>query len=122
MKYIIISLFSVYCLVLFQSCSNDDIPLEDVETSIAYQITCDDPNAQMHIIADGLGIEGVYVKESFSNKLKTKSDFAVIEVSCNNPTALIRIDLYVGKKHITEYGNSKAFLSERLKGKGPYLE
>ena len=47
MKYIIISLFSVYCLVLFQSCSNDDIPLEDVETSIAYQITCDDPNAQI---------------------------------------------------------------------------
>lgn len=106
----------------FQSCGGDDTPIEDIKTKIKYRITCDMEDAQMHIDANGLGILGLYVKNSFENELKTKDYFAVVKVCCEDPKALITIDLYIGEKHFRRCGNSSVFISERLKGKGPYLE
>ena len=76
----------------------------------------------MHINAPGFGYQGLYFKGTFENEVNTKDYFAVIEAKCDNPKAMITIDLYIGKKHFRKVGNSPVFISERLKGKGPYLE
>ena len=65
-------------MILFQSCNNDDIPIEDIETFISYNIYCDDQNAQMLIYANGLDSYGLYAKDSFRHELKTKDFFAYI--------------------------------------------
>lgn len=48
--------------------------------------------------------------------------FAIVEVRCEDPKVAIHVDLYVNKKFRTSAdGNRSVFISERLKGKGPYL-
>lgn len=119
---VVLLLFSICSLLSFQSCG-DDGPLEDKECYIEYRITCDTPNAQMHIAANDLGAKGVYAKGSYKNDLKTKDYFAVIKVKCDDRKALISVELYVNKKlRAKKSGNSTVYISERLKGKGPYLE
>ncbi len=106
---------------IIQSCS-DDVPIEDKESFIEYRITCDTPDAQMHIDANGLDALGIYAKGSYEKKLRTKEFFAVIDVRCTDHKALISVELYVnGKLRASENGNASVFISERLKGKGPYL-
>lgn len=122
MKNIIYFILLSFLMASFQSCGGDDTPIEDIKTKIKYRITCDMEDAQMHIDANGLGALGLYVKNSFENELKTKDYFAVVKVRCEDPKALITIDLYIGKKHFRRSGNSSVFISERLKGTGPYLE
>ena len=110
------------CSILsFQGC-NDGIPLEDVEIKIKYKVTCQNPDAQMHVYANGLGPKGVSFKGILENEVYTKNNTAVIDAHCDDPKALITVDLYIGKKHFREVGNSPVHVSERLKGKDPYLE
>ena len=104
-----------------QNCE-DSIPIKDIERRVKYKVICQDPDAQMHINAPGFGYQGLYFKGTFENEVNTKDYFAVIEAKCDNPKAMITIDLYIGKKHFRKVGNSPVFISERLKGKGPYLE
>ena len=107
--------------LLLQNCE-DNIPIKDIERRVKYKVICQDPDAQMHINAPGFGYQGLYFKGTFENEVNTKDYFAVIEAKCDNPKAMITIDLYIGKKHFRKVGNSPVFISERLKGKGPYLE
>ena len=107
--------------LLLQSCK-DSIPIKDVERRVKYKVTWQDPDAQVHIDAPGFDYLGLYFKGTFENEVNTKAYFAVIKATCDNPKALITVDLYIGKKHFREVGNSPVFISERLKGKGPYLE
>lgn len=107
--------------LLLQNCEGS-IPIKDVERRVKYKVTCQDPDAQVHIDAPGFDYLGLYFKGTFENEVNTKAYFAVIKATCDNPKALITVDLYIGKKHFREVGNSPVFISERLKGKGPYLE
>lgn len=107
--------------LLLQNCE-DNIPIKDIERRVKYKVICQDPDAQMHINAPGFGYQGLYFKGTFENEVNTKDYFAVIEAKCDNPKAMITIDLYIGKKHFRKVGNSPVVISERLKGKGPYLE
>ena len=109
--------------VIIAGCDKDDEPLSEKETLIKYCVKCNTPNGQMHIYANGLDELGLYVKGGFEKELYTKSYFAVVEVKCDDPKALIHVDLYVNKKkRASRDGNRSVYLSERLKGKGPYLE
>ena len=121
MKKLTISLMLLCSALLLQNCE-DSIPIKDIERRVKYRVICQDPDAQMHINAPGFGYQGLYFKGTFENEVNTKDYFAVIEAKCDNPKAMITIDLYIGKKHFRKVGNSPVFISERLKGKGPYLE
>ena len=107
--------------LLLQNCE-DSIPIKDIERRVKYKVICQDPDAQMHINAPGFGYQGLYFKGTFENEVNTKDYFAVIEAKRDNPKAMITIDTHIGKKHFRKVGNSPVFISERLKGKGPYLE
>ena len=121
MKQLTIFLMLLCSALLLQNCE-DRIPIKDVERRVKYKVTCQDPDAQVHIDAPGFDYLGLYFKGTFENEVNTKAYFAVIKAKCDNPKALITVDLYIGKKHFREVGNSPVFISERLKGKGPYLE
>ena len=121
MKKLTISLMLLCSALLLQNCE-DSIPIKDIERRVKYKVICQDPDAQMHINAPGFGYQGLYFKGTLENEVNTKDYFAVIEAKCDNPKAMITIDLYIGKKHFRKVGNSPVFISERLKGKGPYLE
>ena len=121
MKQLTIFLTLLFSTLILQSCE-DSIPIKDVERRVKYKVTCQDPDAQVHIDAPGFDNLGLYFKGTFENEVNTKAYFAVIKATCDNPKALITVDLYIGKKHFREVGNSPVFISERLKGKGPYLE
>ena len=121
MKQLTIFLMLLCSALLLQNCE-DSIPIKDIERRVKYKVTCQDPDAQMHVHANGLGRVGISFKGILENEVNTKDYFAVIEATCDNPKAMITIDLYIGKKHFKKIGNSPVFISERLKGKGPYLE
>ena len=121
MKQLTIFLMLLCSALLLQNCE-DSIPIKDVERRVKYKVTCQDPDAQVHIDAPGFGHLGLYFKGTFENEVNTKAYFAVIKATCDNPKALITVDLYIGKKHVRSVGNSPVHVSERLKGKGPYLE
>ena len=121
MKQLIVFFTLLFSTLILQNCE-DSIPIKDIERRVKYKVICQDPDAQMHINAPGFGYQGLYFKGTFENEVNTKDYFAVIEAKCDNPKAMITIDLYIGKKHFRKVGNSPVFISERLKGKGPYLE
>lgn len=116
-------IFLICTLVLFQSCDKDNGPLAEKETLIKYVVTTDTPDAQLHIDATGIDGTGLYIKDGFENELYTKAYFAIVDVKCDDPKVAIHVDLWVNKKHKASVdGNRHVFMSERLKGKGPYLE
>lgn len=120
-KKIIWFLLPLISLGLFQSCG-DDVSLEDQENYIEYRIYSDTPDSQLYVDATGIDGYGVYVRNSFEKALTTKDFFAVIKVKCDDPKALISVELYVNKKlRVKTENNSYVFVSERLKGTGPYL-
>ena len=118
---IFIFLLPLFSLLFLQSCE-DDTPIEEQVNEIEYRITCDTPGSQLWVDATGIQGNGIYVKDSYSKALTTKEFFAIVEAKCENPKTLIRVELYVNNKlrKIAD-GNSHVFISERLKGKGPYL-
>jgi len=121
-KIIILLVLTIGTLFVFQSCDSDNTPIEERDNLIKYRITSDTPGAQLHVNATGLKGSGLYVKEHFEKELYTKDFFAVIEVECDDPNVAIHVELFVNKKfRISDDGNSRVFISERLKGKGPYL-
>ena len=84
-------LFFICFFMLLQSCSDDET-LESKEFFIEYHISCDNPDAQMHIDANGLDPKGVYVKNAYKNGLNTKNYFAVVDVKCEDPKAVISVE------------------------------
>ena len=96
----------------------------DIENEIEYIVTCQSPDAEFKVDATGLPVEGIYAKSEFCYKCMTKDYFAVIKVTCkDDPHALLKVSLFVNGKYKGDYyGNQSAFVSERLKGTGPYLQ
>lgn len=122
MKYF----FAICCMLttlVFQSCDKD-IAIEDVESEVEYVVTSQSPDVEFHVAGTGLDPnEGIYAKSEFSHKVKTKDYFAVVDVTCSDPHALLKVSLYVNRKHEGDYvGNEKVLVSKRIKGKGPYLQ
>lgn len=114
-----LKLLWVVCVLLcICSCSDDDDNIEDIENYIEYKITCTNPNAVLRIEATGIEKYGIHTREEYSYKGTTKEFFAVIRVYCDDPDALISIDLCINGMHKYETsGNTDVLLSKRLKGK-----
>jgi len=121
MRNTIVLSWILFCFsVIFQSCG-DDIPLEEQENYIEYKVSCDTPGVQMHIAATG-DADGLYVKNKFEKGLNTKEFFAIVEVDSDDPEAFIWVELYVnGKLKAIDCQKGHVFISERLKGTGPFL-
>lgn len=114
------------CLVaaaLGQGCS-DDIETDDIESYVEYTVVCNNPNAEFHVDGTNVDPKGVYSRGTYRNESKTKDYFAVVDVKCtDDPKALIEVTLFINHKKKGYYnGNERVFVSERLKGKGPYLK
>ena len=122
-KNVIMLVVAITTLMCFQSCDKDNGTLSEKETLIKYRVTCDTKDAQLYINATGMYDSGLYITGSYEKELCTKDYFAIIEVKCEDPKVAIHVDLYVNNKIRTSTdGNRSVFISERLKGKGPYLE
>jgi len=123
MKYLF-AVFSFLSTFSLLSCNYEEEPLEEIENEIEYIVTCQSPDAEFKVDATGLPVEGIYAKSEFCYKCMTKDYFAVIKVTCkDDPHALLKVSLFVNGKYKGDYyGNQSAFVSERLKGTGPYLQ
>lgn len=119
----LLSFFCILCLSLeFQSCG-DNLDIEEVTSHVEYIIKSDTPDAQIRIEGTGLPVEGVYFKGEFKSDCTTKDYFAVIDVTCSDPKALIDVTMILDhKKKLSCKRNRSVFISERLKGKGSLLK
>ena len=101
--------------MIFQGCDKE-IPFEEIQNTVFYEITSQSPNTILHIDATGLE-EPIYIRSKFSNRCRTKNHFAILKVSCNDPYELITAKLYVnGKLMRAGRANKSIRFSYRLKG------
>ena len=123
MKYFSNFLIDISCFICFAACSDDDTPIDDIESDVEYYVKCSLKDPKMHIDANGLPAEGVYFQGSFHHKCRVKDYFAVVDVTYKeDPQVWIDIKLIVNNKTVIEKsGKGSLFVNHRLKRKGPYL-
>lgn len=59
------------CFLDFQGCDKE-IPFEEIQNTVFYEITSQSPNTILHIDATGLE-EPIYIRSKFSNRCRTKN-------------------------------------------------
>lgn len=116
--------YAIIFLLMFavQSCDEEKVDLDDVENLIEYTVKCDHPDAEVYLIANGVQPEGIRFKGEYHLKKSTKDYFAVVDATCEDADAIIKVNLFVNNKEkVHKSGVSHIKISERLKGQGPYL-
>lgn len=115
MKRYFITLCCLIASLIFQGCDKE-IPFEEIQNTVFYEITSQSPNTILHIDATGLE-EPIYIRSNFSNRCRTKNHFAILKVSCSDPYELITAKLYVNGKLVRACRANKSIrFSYRLKG------
>lgn len=117
--------YAITFLLIFtvQSCNEEEIDLNEVENLIEYTVKCDHPDAEVYLIANGVQPQGIRFKGEYHLKKFTKDYFAVVDATCDDADALITVILLINnKERVHKGGLSHVKISERLKGKGPYLQ
>mgnify|MGYP007101897274 CR=1 FL=1 len=113
MKKFLSILFALMMSAMVVSCNDDDVDIEDQVNTVKYYVSVD---KDVPFTINGFHRKNLTANREWEYTEKTTAFSVILSVSCDDPTALLRAEIYKnGKLQKTEFDNSNLRIEVALK-------